>query len=215
MKKIKLISLFTLFFLFSVSLSGRESQIISLPSPSKKGIFSLEETLSLRRSKREFSNKNLTISQISQLLWAAQGITDKRGFRTAPSAGATYPLEIYLLNREGIFQYLVKVHKLKKIKEGDYRKQLCFASLGQRWVEEAPVSFIIAADFKRTTGRYGERGIRYVYLEAGHAAQNLLLQAVSLGLGAVPVGAFNDEKVKEILETSLEIIYIIPVGYPR
>jgi SagB-type dehydrogenase family enzyme len=206
-----------LIFIFSLILSdilfSEENHIITLPQPSKKGNLSLEETLFLRRSKREFLEKPLSLKQVSQLLWAAQGITDRRGFRTSPSAGATYPLEIYLMNKEGIFYYLVKEHKLKKIKDGDYRKNLSYAALLQKWVEEAPVNFIICADFKRTTRRYGERGIRYVYLEAGHTAQNILLQAVSLGLGAVPVGAFEDSEVKKILGTSLDIIYIIPVGY--
>lgn len=214
-QKIYLSFLFIFLFLVFCSnfLLSIDNQFIKLPLPFNKGPLSLEETLLLRRSKREFTDRKLSLKQISQLLWAAQGITDKREFRTAPSAGATYPLEIYLVKEDGIFHYIAGEHKLKKIKSGDYRKKLAHAALGQPWVEKAPVNFIITAVFSRTTKRYGERGIRYVYIEAGHSAQNILLQAVSLGLGAVPVGAFSDEKVKKILDISLDVIYIIPVGY--
>ncbi|MEW6685199.1 MAG: SagB/ThcOx family dehydrogenase [Candidatus Edwardsbacteria bacterium] len=194
------------------------STIITLPKPVTKGTVSLEECLLKRRSKRAYRVQDLTLEQISQLCWATQGITETvGGFRTAPSAGATYPLELYLVKSDGLFHYLPEGHKLEKVKAGDFRKSLCSAALGQRFVAEAPVDFVITAIYERTTARYRQRGIRYVDIEVGHAAQNLHLQAVALGLGSVPVGAFDDDAVSEILSLPKEEkpLYIIPVGYIR
>lgn len=194
--------------------------VINLPKPKTKTNISLEETLNKRRSIREYSSEALTLSEVSQLLWAAQGITDKRGKRTAPSAGALYPLSVYLVAgnvkniSSGIYKYEPQNHQLVKIKDGDIREALSKASLGQPWVKNAPVNIIITAIYEVTTRKYGERGIRYVHIEVGHVAQNVLLQAVSLDLGAVPVGAFNDEDVKKILNLreAEQPLYIIPVG---
>ncbi|MEN2994651.1 MAG: SagB/ThcOx family dehydrogenase [Thermodesulfovibrio sp.] len=194
--------------------------VINLPPPKTKTNISLEETLYKRRSIREYSSEALTLSEVSQLLWAAQGITDKKGKRTAPSAGALYPLSVYLVAgnvkniSSGIYKYEPQNHQLVKIKNGDIRETLSKASLGQPWVKNAPVNIIITAIYEVTTRKYGERGIRYVHIEVGHVAQNVLLQAVSLDLGAVPVGAFNDEEVKKILnlKEAEQPLYIIPVG---
>lgn len=192
--------------------------IIKLPKPKEKGAISLEETIKKRRSERSFSNKELTLDEISQLLWACQGITDERkGFRSAPSAGATYPLEIYIVKSDGLFQYLPSAHSIKRLQDKDIRPELTQACLGQHFVEDAPLDIVICADFKRTTSHYGKRGEQYVYIEAGHAAQNIHLQAVSEGLGSVPVGAFMDEAVKDVLNLPKDIVplYIIPVGYVK
>lgn len=191
---------------------------IVLPEPKTKGEMSVEETILRRRSIRSFSSKELTLEQISQLLWATQGITEpRRGFRAAPSAGALYPLEIYLIKGDGIFHYDVENHSLDKTGDTDVRGEITRAAWGQSFILQAPVSIIICAVRSRVTGRYGNRGNRYVDIEVGHAAENLHLQAVALGLGSVPVGAFTDSEVKKILDLprNTEPIYIIPVGYAR
>jgi SagB-type dehydrogenase family enzyme len=190
---------------------------IALPAPRYSGPVSLEEALKSRRSRREFADRELSLEQISQLLWACQGITDPSfGKRTAPSAGALYPLEVYLVSRKGVFHYRPNGHELVQVREGDVRHQLSVAALNQRPVAKAPVSIVITAVVARTAEKYGGRAERYVHLEAGHACQNVLLQAVTLGLGAVPIGAFVDQGVQKILSLphDHEPIYIIPVGYP-
>lgn len=196
--------------------AGR-GEVIELPPPLKTGA-GLEECIERRRSIRSFSDKPLTREELSTLLWACQGITDeRRGFRAAPSAGATYPLEVYLVMEEGVFNYRPEHHQLIEVKEGDLRRGLARAALGQGFIAQAPVNFVLAAVPERTTHRYGERGLRYIWIEMGHAAQNIHLQAVALKLGSVPVGAFRDEEVKRLLEMSEELIvgYIIPVGHPK
>ncbi|HDL77910.1 MAG TPA: SagB/ThcOx family dehydrogenase [Lentisphaerae bacterium] len=191
---------------------------ITLEEPRMKGPISVEEAIARRRSVRRFLDKPLSRQQISQLLWAAQGITDKaRGYRAAPSAGATYPLTVFAMTPEGIYRYLPAGHELELVRKGDFRSPLARAALDQPWVAEAPLDIVITAEPRRTTGRYGRRGMMYIYMEAGHAAQNIHLQAVSLGLGSVPVGAFDDDRVADILQLpeGHSPLYIIPVGYPR
>lgn len=170
-----------------------------------------------RRTIREFDEKReIEEHKLSFLLFAIYGVTEKTYYlKTAPSAGARYPLEIFLSNKNGVYHYIPEEHSLEIVMEKDIRKELVKAALYQDFIEEAPCVFIIMADFKRTTSRYGERGIRYVYIDAGHAAQNLLLACCALDLGACPVGAFYDEEVKKIMKTQLEPIYIIPVGYKK
>jgi len=190
---------------------------IKLPSPLTKGRISLEETILKRRSVRSFKNRPLTLEQISQLLWAAQGITSlQEGLRSAPSAGATYPLEVYLVSREGIFHYLPEKHALQKVIAENRMRLLAEACLGQDWIEETGVNIVLGAIFERTTGRYRQRGVGYVYIEVGHAAENIHLQAVALELGSVPVGAFDDDAVAKVLELPAKVkpLYVIPVGYP-
>ena len=189
---------------------------IKLPKPKEKGIISIEETLNKRRSVRDYKKGALSLEEVSQLLWAGSG---KNLFRkTAPSAGATYPLEIYLVVGEveglepGIYHYSSPKHSLKLGEEEDVRNKLSRAALGQEMIEEAPICIVIAADYGRTTGHYGQRGNRYVHMEAGHVGQNVSLQAISLNLGTVMIGAFGDEEVKEVLGIKEEPLYIIPVG---
>lgn len=191
--------------------------VINLPSPVEKGKMSMEEALKHRESVRDFSSKSLTKEELSQLLWAAQGMTRDWGARTAPSAGALFPLEVYVVLKEGVFHYLPKDHRLSRDLDKDVRNQLADAALGQDCVRKAPAIFVIAAVYERTAKKYGNRAERYVKIEAGHAGQNLLLEAVSLGLGAVPVGAFYDEKVKQVLNLPVnhEPLYLIPVGRKR
>jgi len=197
---------------------------IKLPSPQLEGKMSVEEALARRRSRRVFKDYSFTMEQVSQLLWSAQGITEKRiGFRTAPSAGATYPLDIYLVVgkdkvenlKAGVYHYNPHHHSLIIILEGDKRRELAQACLRQRFIEDAPVSLIITAEFSRITNHYGKKGIYYAYMEAGHVAQNVYLQAESLGLGTVVIGAFYEEDVSQALNLPDQYIplYVMPVGY--
>jgi len=193
---------------------------VKLPEPRHDSGVSIEETLLKRRSVRDYTGEPLTLQEVSQLLWAAQGTTDPRGFRTAPSAGATYPLKAYLVVgdvenlAEGVYRYESAEHKLVKVLDGDWRAQLAGAALGQSPVKEGAVSIVFTAIYERTTPRYGDRGIRYVHIEVGHAAQNVYLQAVALGLGTVVIGAFRDDQVGEILKLpqNEQPLYIMPVG---
>lgn len=193
---------------------------MKLPEPQIQGKISIEETLFERRSVRGYKNEPLTFAEVSQLLWAAQGVTDANGLRTAPSAGALYPLEVYLIAGNvtglpaGIYNYVPDGHRIELITDGDRRGELSRTAMGQTFVADAPVSFVITAVYARTTGLYGERGIRYVDMEAGHAAENLLLQGVALGIGAVTVGAFDDKDVAKLLQLSGDEtpLYIISAG---
>ncbi|NQT23131.1 MAG: SagB/ThcOx family dehydrogenase [Candidatus Omnitrophica bacterium] len=212
----KVISIIIL--LTSSALSAeRDMEKIKLPKPRLKGTLSLEETIQKRRSVRSYSSKELTIEEVSQLCWACQGITDKRGFRAAPSAGAIYPLEVYILNKDGIYHYVPKTHTLEKKSDKDVRVELARACLGQHFIQEAPFDMVICAVYERVSTRYGERAIRYTDIEVGHAAQNVHLEAIALGLDSVPVGAFQDEAVSEVLglPKNEKPIYVIPVGHKR
>ncbi len=201
-----------------IEIGGR----IKLPEPRYAGNISVEEALSKRRSIRAYSGDNLTIEEVSQLLWAAQGITSPWGGRTAPSAGALYPLELYLVAGDvegidkGAYRYRPEEHELEKVKDGDIRAELAEAALGpnQEHVKDAAIDIVFTAVYERTTVKYKERGIRYARMEAGHAAQNVYLQAVSLDLGTVVIGAFSEDKVKEIVnaEEQENPLYIMPVG---
>ncbi len=188
--------------------------VIDLPEPRRGSDFSLEAALDQRRSVRVYSSEPLEMSLLSQLLWATQGITVDWGGRTAPSAGATYPLEIYLVTHDGLYRYLPQGHRLELLSRDDRMDRL--AATGQRdIIGGAQANVVITAVYARTEERYGERAERYVALEAGHACQNLLLQAVALDLGAVPVGAFDDEAVARALDLPDDHrpLYIVPVGH--
>ncbi len=191
--------------------------IITLPKPNQDGPMALEKAIVSRRSHRDFSSQPITLEQIGQLVWAAQGQDLHGRYRTVPSAGATYPLELFMVSSEGLFRYLPAKHSLEKLTDHDLRAALASAAWGQEFIEEAPLTLVFAAQFARTTGRYGQRGIRYVYMEAGHAAQNVHLQAQVLGLGSVAVGAFDDDSVSRVLSLpeDLEPIYMVVVGYRR
>jgi SagB-type dehydrogenase family enzyme len=199
------------------SLAPVTAAVTDLPPGMYSSDVSLEEALASRRSVREYSDQTLTTAEIGQLLWAAQGITSEQGYRTAPSAGALYPLELYLLTREGVFHYEPARHSLSAISRSDARATVYRAALEQEPVRRAPAVFVVAAVYARTAQKYGEdRSPRYVHMEAGHAAQNLLLEAAALGLGAVPIGAFDDQEVKEALglPADHQPLYLIPVGHP-
>ena len=190
-----------------------------LPPPNLDSQFSLEKAIGQRRSVRGYADAPLTLEHVSQLLWAAQGLTSPAGLRAAPSAGATYPLEVYAVVGDvtgldpGIYHYSNRAHDLTLTSEGDRRDALAAAALGQSIIEDAPLSLVIAAVPARTSRRYGERTNRYVAMEAGHAAQNVYLQATALGLGTVVVGAFTDDAVNRAAGLGeAEPLYIMPIG---
>ncbi len=200
--------------------SARNESIIELPEPRHRSSVSIEETLLKRRSTRDYTGEPITLQELSQLLWAAQGVTSPKGYRTAPSAGALYPLEVYVVVgdvesiSEGVYKYRPQKHQLAKVMTGDKRSELTIAALGQSWVKDAATDIVVTAVYERTTSKYGERGVRYVHMEAGHAAQNLCLQAAALDLGLVTVGAFRDDQVKDTLglPEDEQPLYIIPIG---
>ena len=203
---------------------------VFLPFPRIITNMSIEESILYRRSIRDYASEPITLMELSMILWAAQGITNTQyRFRASPSAGATYPLELYVVIGErkvlvdknvfidaGIYKYDVYRHSLVLIKAGDYREQLSDAALRQEWVKNAAVDIVICAVYERTTARYGDRGIRYVHIEVGHVGQNIYLMATALNLGTVAVGAFYDEKVSEIIGTveNEYPLYIMPIGRP-
>ena len=182
-------------------------EIILLPKPKYTSNTSIEEALNKRRSVRDYKKEPLSLAEVSQILWSAQGITDKSDqLRTAPSAGALYPLEIYLSAANvkdlaaGVYKYNPQNHTLKKILAGDKRIEISNASLRQESIESSSALVIIAAIYERTSVKYGKRTERYVNMEVGHVGQNIYLQAVSLGLGTVMIGAFEDDKLKKALD---------------
>ncbi|KPJ59533.1 MAG: hypothetical protein AMJ46_10945 [Latescibacteria bacterium DG_63] len=201
------------------------AELIELPEPNYKGI-SVEEAMKKRRSIRSYSSESLSLFQLSQLLFSAQGITGSTHghyLRTAPSAGALYPFEIYVIVhrveglKRGVYHYVVKEHALELVKEGSFRGNITNAGLKQEVLGDGGVTFVLSAIFDRTRSKYGDRGFRYVYIEAGHIAQNICLQAVSLKLGAVTVGAFLDKEVNQILGVDgfkEAAIYLLAVGKP-
>lgn len=200
--------------------SGEEAEVldvIDLPSVTEDGSLSLEQTLVQRRSVREFTDETLTWEELSQLLWAAQGETRNGRGRTNPSAGALYPIEVYLVTGEGVFHYLPDGHRVEQLSTADLRFRLSLAALGQEAVRDAPAVLVISAVFSRTEVKYGDRAQRYVNLEAGHVGQSVLLEAVALGLGAVPIGAFVDGEVQGLLglPDDHQPLYLIPVGHPE
>ncbi|MCP4371520.1 MAG: SagB/ThcOx family dehydrogenase [Deltaproteobacteria bacterium] len=196
---------------------------IKLPKPEYNSDVSLEESLVKRRSIRDYTGESLTLKEVSQLLWAAQGTSSSRGFRTAPSAGALYPLEVYLIVGDvqdlaaGIYLYKSKKHELVIISGKDVRLQLAGAALGQSSVKNGAIDLVFTAVYQRITRKYGDKGIKYVHMEIGHAAQNVCLQATAMDLGVVTIGAFNNQKVSRILNLpkNEEPLYIIPVGKRR
>ncbi len=188
----------------------------SLPQPDTTGKRTLEQVLAKRRSCRTFLSQHLSAEQISQLLWAGQGITYMpRGFRTAPSAGGTFPIVLYAVLPEGTFRYEPKTHSLTSVILKDVRTKLAAACLEQFFITNAGLIVVISADFKRTTSRYGHRGERYVILEAGHVAENIFLQAEAIELGSVAIGAYNDNQVAEIvgLADEEQPLLLVAIGF--
>ncbi|OGO07027.1 MAG: nitroreductase [Chloroflexi bacterium RBG_13_57_8] len=202
----------------SASASG---ETVNLPIPRLDSDFSLEKAILQRRSVRSFGKGALTLAELSQVLWAAQGVTDpSSGKRSAPSAGALYPLELYIVAGNvselppAVYKYKPASHSLVRVKDGDFRQSLSRAAMGQSSVLQGAIDIVITAVYGRVTAKYGEWGTKFAHLEAGHAAQNVCLQVVALGLGTVTVGSFEDASVQEVLGAAAgEIpLYILPVG---
>ncbi|WP_048193013.1 SagB/ThcOx family dehydrogenase [Methanococcoides methylutens] len=198
-----------------------QSLELELPEPILESSTSIEQALAERQSVRSYSGRSLALSDVSQLLWAAQGITRDSFFRTAPSAGALYPLEVYLVVGNvdgvvaGVYRYVSSRHSMLRVLDGDRRDELCRVSLSQPQIRDAAAVVVIAADYSRTTVKYGIRGIRYAHVEVGFAAENVYLQGVSLGIGTCAVGAFDDGEVASILDLPVneEPLLIMPIGY--
>jgi SagB-type dehydrogenase family enzyme len=189
---------------------------IDLPELDLEGEKTLEECIYERKSVRKFSDRDIPLSKISQLLWSAQAY--KNGNRTVPSAGATYPLEMYVhIKDKGLYYYNFGERILEQRIDEDISAELARKSLNQTFLHEAPVNIIICADYSRTCKRYGDRGRRYVHMEVGHSAQNVLLEVEALGLASVPIGAFKDRELKKLMKLSgeLDVLYILPIGYPK
>lgn len=197
---------------------------MNLPKPLTDGNVSLEQTIKKRRTIRAFDSKSLSLEQMSQMLWAAQGISEDRGLkRTAPSGGALYPMDIYAVTgnngveklKPGVYHYEPVTHSVSLISEGDFRNEVASASLWQNWMAKAPLNLVVTAEYSRICSKYGERGVRYAMIEAGHVGQNIFLQAVAMGLGAGIVGAFDDKKLIRIMNMpkTHEPLLVMPVGY--
>ncbi len=204
--------------------TGREERQMNLPKPRLKGEVSVEEAINHRRTIRSYLSKPLTLEQLSQIFWAAQGITEDRGYkRSAPSGGALYPLDIYAVVgdngvkglKAGIYHYDPHKHAALLITEGDFREDVARTALSQMWVARAPLNLVITSEYRRITSKYGTRGERYAMIEAGHVGQNIFLQAEALGLRAGIVGAFHDNDVIRVMKISRshEPLLILPVGY--
>lgn len=197
---------------------GEIMKEMTLPPAKNTGQMPLEEAIQKRKSVRKYSPKELTLEQVAQILWAANGANPRtKNFvaRNVPSAGGIFPMTVYLLDKNGVYRYQPLNHSLALVKAGDKRKELSEAALGQGFISQAPVNLVITADVAKCAQKYGDRAQRYTDIEAGHIGQNISLQAVSLGLGTVMVGAFNDEAVREVLAIpdNESPLYIIPVGY--
>jgi SagB-type dehydrogenase family enzyme len=198
-----------------------QKDVYELPNVSLGKENCLNQILKQRRTHRAFASRPLTLSEITQLLWAAQGISARDGLRTAPSAGALYPLELHLVSGDvdglpaGRYRYDPVNHSLRAETRGDLRQDLVAAALRQDWLGQAPAIFVISAVDARTTRKYGKRGVRYVHMEAGHAGQNLLLQAAALDLAAATVGAFDDQRLQHGLNLAGDErpLLILPVGH--
>jgi len=224
--------LFKYAFLFSLSLlvipgdTMGEAGILLLPKQKAKGSISVEEALASRRTRRDFQAKPLSLEELAQLLWAAQGITGSEGYlRVAPSGGALYPLDVYAVVGEasvkglasGVYRYLPSQHGLEQTRSGDLREAVAQASLGQMWMADAPLSLVVTAEYARIERKYGSRGRRYAMIEVGHVGQNIFLQAEALGLGVGIVGAFDDGRLAKVLHLpgAHEPLIVMPVGHPR
>jgi SagB-type dehydrogenase family enzyme len=203
--------------------AGFGAEAIKLPAPATKGTVSVEEALQNRRSTRKFANRSLELAQISQLLWAGDGINNPQGKRTAPSGRAAYPIDLYLVAGErgvtnlapGVYRYVVADQALEPVAKGEFRPAVAKACNSQAWMTEAPVILVISGDYKRSEAKNGEQGTLFTHLEAGLIAQNIFLQAGALGLGAGIAGGMNDKALGQALKLpQADIPFLaMPVGY--
>ncbi len=203
-------------------LAAADEAVVALPAPSLDGAVSLEEALAARRSERAFASQSVALADAGQMLWAAQGITDPRGFRTAPSAGALYPLTVWLLSGAvdsldaGAYRYRPGGHELARGEPGDLRGAVSEAAYGQAWMAAAAAIFVVTGRESVTRAKYGRMARRYMMMEAGHVAQNLLLQATARGLAATVVGGFDAGDIDDLLglERGEEALLLVAAGRP-
>ncbi len=196
--------------------------VVDLPEVDRTEGGPFYDLLFRRKSVRSFADEPMDMRQLSRLLFSGQGITRDNRFRTVPSGGAQYPIDIYVLVGDvegletGIYKYVPQGHRLERVNAEDRRRQMGTAALGQDWLADAPVVLVICAEYRRITGRYGERGERYAIIESGCTAQNISLMSVDLGLGTVLVGAFHDRSVAQLIEApdGVEPLLIMPIGTP-
>jgi len=211
--------------IFAGQTAGKKEADMKLPQVTTRGRVSVEEAIGQRRTVRGYASKALALDHLSQLLWACQGITGQSGFkRAAPSAGALYPMDVYAVTgtdvlrpiEGGVYHYNPLGHTLSLVVKGDLRRTVARAALSQMWIAAAPVSVVISAEYDRVSVKYGERGVRYAMIEAGHIGQNLFLQAEALGLKAGIVGAFSDREIIRAMgiPSSHQPLLIMPIGYP-
>lgn len=220
----KTLTILLLHLIFSVAAcaGSPHSSVILLPEPSPYSGVSVGEAIESRRSIRTYGSESISLTELSRLLHSAQGITSEYGFRTAPSAGATFPLSIFVIIENvdsleaGIYAYEPANKSLTSVRLGYFLAELSDAALGQTCVRDVPAVIAITAEYSITTSVYGNRGRRYVYMEAGHVSQNIYLQCTAMGLGTVAIGAFTDNAVREILGLSENEtpLYLMPVGRP-
>ncbi len=204
-----------------VTFADKHGQPLKLPEPVTRGDMSVEQAIGKRRSLRQYSG-SLALADVSQLLWAAQGVTHPDGYRASPSAGALYPLEVYLVVGKvaglsaGIYRYRPDEHDLIQLGTADLRKELASAAHGQSFLKNAAAVLVITGVYERTRKKYGQRARRYVHMEVGHAAENVYLQAEARGLGTIVMGAFDDERVQAVLglPEDHQPLGLMPVG-PR
>ncbi|MFQ5952606.1 MAG: SagB/ThcOx family dehydrogenase [Candidatus Omnitrophota bacterium] len=224
--RILLLFAVTVFFISGIGFTQGRGEVVKLPDPKYESEMSVEQAIFERRSVRSFTDEPLSLEEVSQLLWAAggktvDGVTGPT--RAYASAGAAYPLEIYLVAgnvtglEPGVYRYNWRENSITLLKKGDVRRDLMRASYGQGMIDRAPATIVITALFERTTFRYGERGrIRYVPMDAGHLGQNVHLQAHALGLGTLMLGAFTDREVAKVIGSVRDVpVYIMPIGKPR
>ena len=197
---------------------------MKLPLPKWQSKVSVEQAIKQRRTTLSFTSQSLDLNQLSQLLWSASGITEASGYkRAAPSAGALYPMDVYVVVgqnrvppiRAGVYRYEPGKHQLSEVLKGDMRSSVARASLSQTWMADAPLTMVITAEYRRATVKYGKRGIKYALIEAGHIGQNIFLQAQALGLEAGIVGAFHDAEVIDAMSipSAHAPILLMPVGH--
>jgi SagB-type dehydrogenase family enzyme len=206
----------------AMAMSDTARDAVALPAAQHDGDVALEAALAMRRSTRTLAARPLSLVDVAQLMWAGQGLNRAGGGRTAPSAGALYPLELHLVAGAvtdlppGLYRYRPARHDLAPDATGDLRVELARVARQQSWIADAAAVLVVAAVERRTAGKYGDRARRYVLLEAGHAAQNIALQAAALGLGCTPVGAFDDDRLHALLDLPREErpLCLLPVGHP-
>ena len=220
---LKVIILILTYLLVNIRISSGVEKIIMLPEPQRISNFSLEEALQKRRSRRNYSGEPISLEQLSQLLWSAYGITKEPFYKTVPSAGACYPMTIYVSVvkvkglKSGFYQYIPKEHQLELISTDNFTDQIYTCGYNQGCLRNQAITILMSADFDKITTRYGKRAYRYTYMEAGHISQNIYLQTESLDLATVAVGAYDEETLNKILPipNKEDIIYLMPVGKKR